>query len=302
MTRKTAPGTGNKPGLHPRNRHRERYDIPALVAACPELAPFLRPNPLGEPTIDFSDPAAVRTLNRALLASAYGIRGWDLPGGFLCPPVPGRADYLHHLADLLAKDGVPPRGPGVRILDVGVGANAIYPLVGHREYGWTFLGTDIDPAALASARAILAANPGLEDAIELRLQKDPGRILAGVVLPGETFEACMCNPPFHGSPAEAREGTQRKWRNLGRPAAPVLNFGGQGAELWCEGGEVAFVGRMVEESAARPDCCRWFTSLLSKSASLAPVQAALRRAGARRVRVLEMSQGQKRSRIVAWGF
>jgi len=302
MTRKTAPGPGAKPGLHPRNRHRERYDIPALVAACPELAPFLRPNPLGEPTIDFADPAAVRTLNRALLASAYGIRGWDLPRGFLCPPVPGRADYLHHLADLLAAGGPPPRGPGVRILDVGVGANAIYPLVGHREYGWTFLGTDIDPGALASARAILAANPGLEDVIELRLQKDPGRILAGVVLPGETFEACMCNPPFHGSPAEAREGTQRKWRNLGRPSAPVLNFGGQGAELWCEGGEVAFVSRMVEESAARPDCCRWFTSLLSKSASLPPVQAALRKAGAVRVRVLEMSQGQKRSRIVAWGF
>ncbi|WP_306599328.1 23S rRNA (adenine(1618)-N(6))-methyltransferase RlmF [Geothrix sp. 21YS21S-2] len=302
MIRKTVPGTGAKPGLHPRNRHRERYDIPALVEACPELSPFLRPNPLGEPTIDFADPAAVRTLNRALLASAYGIRGWDLPGGFLCPPVPGRADYLHHLADLLATGGSPPRGPGVRILDVGVGANAIYPLVGHREYGWTFLGTDIDPAALASARAILAANPGLEDAIELRLQKDPRRILAGVVLPGETFEACMCNPPFHGSPAEAREGTQRKWRNLGRSSAPVLNFGGQGAELWCEGGEVAFVGRMVEESAERPDCCRWFTSLLSKSASLPPVQAALRRAGAGRVRVVEMSQGQKRSRIVAWGF
>ncbi len=302
MTRTTDPGTGGKPGLHPRNRHRGRYDIPALVAACPDLAPFLRPNPLGEATIDFADPAAVRTLNRALLASAYGIRNWDLPPGFLCPPVPGRADYLHHLADLLAEGGDPPRGPGVRILDVGVGANAIYPLVGHREYGWSFLGTDIDPKALAIARAILAANPGLAGAVELRLQKDPARILAGVVRPGETFDACMCNPPFHASPAEAREGTRRKWRNLGRPGAGVLNFGGRGAELWCEGGEAAFVGRMVEESAGRPECCRWFTSLVSKSANLPPVRAALRRAGATRVRVLEMGQGQKVSRIVAWSF
>lgn len=301
MPKKTAPGRAAS-GLHPRNRHRGRYDVPALLEACPDLAPFLRPNPLGEPTIDFADPAAVRTLNRALLASAYGVRGWDLPEGFLCPPVPGRADYLHYLADLLGPGGTPPRGPGIRILDVGVGANLIYPLVGHREYGWSFLGTDIDPRALACARDILSANPDLAGAVQLRRQPDPRRILAGVVLPEESFAACMCNPPFHASAEEAREGTRRKWRNLGKPDAPVLNFGGRGGELWCEGGEVAFVSRMVKESAERPGCCRWFTSLLSKSSSLPPVQAALRRAGPARVEVIDMSQGQKRSRIVAWRF
>ncbi|BDU74130.1 ribosomal RNA large subunit methyltransferase F [Mesoterricola silvestris] len=302
MAKQPPPGTGAKPGLHPRNPHRGRYDIPALLAVCPELAPFLRPNPSGEPTVDFTDPAAVRTLNRALLASVYGVRHWDLPPGYLCPPVPGRADYIHHLADLLATDGLPPRGPATRVLDVGVGAGAIYPLLGHRSYGWSFLGTDIDPGALASSRAILAANPDLEGAIQLRLQKDPARILAGVLLPGETFAASLCNPPFHGSPAEAREGTQRKWRNLGRPGAPVLNFGGRAGELWCEGGEVAFLSRLIEESAAAPQACRWFTSLLSKSSNLPPIQAALRKARAPHVRILEMAQGQKRSRIVAWSF
>jgi 23S rRNA (adenine1618-N6)-methyltransferase len=227
------------------------------------------------------------------------VRGWDLPEGYLCPPIPGRADHLHHLADLLAQEP-PPRGPQVRVLDIGTGANLIYPLLGHREYGWSFLGTDVDPGALANARAIVAANPDLAGAIELRLQQDRARIFEGVVVPGETFALCMCNPPFHASAAEAREGTQRKWRNLG--LAPVLNFGGRNAELWCEGGEVAFLERMVRESALRPHCCQWFTSLLSRSASLAPVQAALRAVGARRVRILDMSQGQKKSRIVAWGW
>jgi 23S rRNA (adenine1618-N6)-methyltransferase len=265
------------------------------------LAPFVRPNPLGDPTIDFADPAAVRLLNQALLASQYGIAFWDLPEGFLCPPIPGRADYLHHLADLLASPQIP-RGPGVRILDIGTGANLIYPLLGHREYGWSFVGTDVDRRALTGAAAIIQGNPGLGSAIELRFQKDRGRIFEGVAMPGETFAACLCNPPFHGSAAEAREGTQRKWRNLGRGPAPVLNFGGQGAELWCEGGEAAFVARMVEESARRPELCRWFTTLLSKSANLPRVQAALKKAGAPRVKVVDMSQGQKRSRIVAWGF
>jgi 23S rRNA (adenine1618-N6)-methyltransferase len=276
----------------------------------------VRRNPLGRPTIDFADPLAVRLLNRALLASAYGIAGWDLPEGYLCPPIPGRADHIHHLADLLAGEAgsVPPRGAGVRVLDIGVGASAIYPLLGHREYGWSFVGTDIDPAALAGAQAVLDANPGLAGAVQLRLQRDPRSIFQGVVLPEETFDLCLCNPPFHGSRAEAEEGSRRKWSNLGRtvpgpaprdrgrPAAPALNFGGRGGELWCPGGEAAFIGRMVEESAARPGLCRWFSSLVSRSASLPRVQAALRQAGAREVRILEVSQGQKKSRIVAWHF
>ena len=303
VARGPAPAAG-KPGLHPRSRHRGSYEFPALVAACPALGPFVHPNPLGEPTVDFADPAAVRLLNGALLATLYGVRDWNLPAGFLCPPVPGRADYLHHLADLLAPDagGPPPRGPGTRILDIGTGASAIYPLLGHREYGWSFLGTDIDPRALACAAAILAANPPFAAAVELRLQKDRNRIFEGIVGPGETFAACVCNPPFHASPGDAREGTLRKWRNLGRGPAQGLNFGGREAELWCEGGEVAFVTRMVEESARRPHCCRWFTSLLSRAASLPPLRAALRRAGAAEVRVLDMAQGQKRSRIIAWQF
>lgn len=295
-----------KPGLHPRNRHAGGYDFAQLVKACPALEPFVRPAPHGGPSIDFADPEAVKALNRALLLQAYGIRGWDVPPGYLCPPVPGRADYLHHLADLLAASngGVIPRGAGVCALDVGVGANTIYPLVGHREYGWSFVGTDIDEAALTSAARILAANPGLEGAIVLRRQADPGAIFAGVVRPGERFDLTLCNPPFHGSLREAREGAQRKWRNLGRGSSerPLLNFGGRGVELWCEGGEAGFAQRMIAESVAIPTQVLWFTTLLSSSASLSLVHRALRRAGAQEIRTVPMAQGQKQSRFVAWTF
>lgn len=92
-----------KPGLHPRNRHQNRYDFTALQQANPELTAFVRRSPAGEPTIDFADPLAVKALNRALLAHHYQVKNWDIPDGFLCPPVPGRADYIHHLADLLAQ-------------------------------------------------------------------------------------------------------------------------------------------------------------------------------------------------------
>lgn len=289
-----------KPGPHPRNRHGGRYDFPRLVAACPALAPFLRPNPVGEPTVDFADPRAVRLLNRALLADWYGLASWDLPEGYLCPPIPGRADYVHHLADLLAGERPGP----LRALDIGTGASLIYPILGRKEYRWTVVATEVDPGALAAAEAIRAGDPDLAAGIELRRQRDPGRIFAGVARPGERFDLCLCNPPFHASAAEARAGSQRKWRNLGKGAGPrpVLNFGGQARELWCPGGEVGFVGRMMAESARDPQLCLWFTSLVARSASLPQLQAALRQAGAARVRVIPMGQGQKESRILAWSF
>jgi 23S rRNA (adenine1618-N6)-methyltransferase len=293
-----------KDGLHPRNRHRAGYDFAAMVRSCGELAPFLKQSPGGSATIDFADPAAVTALNRALLRHHYGVARWDLPAGYLCPPVPGRAEYLHHLADLLGGGGASPvpSGRGVRVLDIGVGANCIYPIIGVREYGWRFVGTDIDPVAVAWARQLVASNPNLAGHVELRVQPAIDAVFANVVSPGETFSASICNPPFHASAEEAAAGTLRKVRNLtGRtPARPVLNFGGQAAELWCEGGEAGFVTRMIRESAARPEICRWFTTLVAKRSNLPAIHRALQAAKVADVRTIELNHGQKKSRIVAW--
>jgi 23S rRNA (adenine1618-N6)-methyltransferase len=229
---------------------------------------------------------------------------WDIPPGYLCPPIPGRADYVHHLADLLADGGPIPRGATVAVLDVGVGANCIYPIIGVREYDWRFVGSDIDPTAVAWARHLVAANPVLAGRIECRLQPSPTQIFNGVVKRGETFAASMCNPPFHASPAEAAAGTRRKLRNLGRAktGTPVLNFGGHGTELWCVGGESAFIRQMVAQSAKLPELCRWFTTLVSKRDNLPGIYLALKTAKVTEVRTIEFAQGQKKSRMVAWSF
>ena len=296
------------PAHHPRNRHQGHYDLPALTRVCPGLAPFIRSNPAGEPTIDFADPTAVRLLNQALLQLQYGIAGWTIPDGYLCPPVPGRADYLHYLADLLSADRATslPFGPATRILDIGVGANCIYPLLGATEYGWRFVGSEIDPVALASAQRNVAAQPSLTHRIELRRQTNPSSIFAGVVRPGETFAASVCNPPFHVSAAAAAAGTQRKLRHLAgtRPtsAPPARNFGGRSHELWCRGGEVAFIRRMIAESAARPQLCGWFTTLVSQRDSLPPLRRALASVHPAEIRTIDLAHGQKKTRILAWRF
>lgn len=290
--------------MHARNRFRDGYDFDALTAAHPPLAPFVRRSPRGDATIDFADPAAVLAFNQALLQAAYGLR-WSLPAGALCPAVPGRADYLHHLADLLSggNDAAIPRGPEVTMLDIGTGANCIYPLVGASEYGWRFVATECDQASHRWARQIVRINRHVAARIEGRHQPSPLACFATVTRLGERFAACLCNPPFHASAAEAAAGSARKRRNLqlGRTAA-ALNFGGAGGELWCDGGEVGFIERMIAESAGRPRLCAWFTTLVSRSTHLPRLRRALARTHAADVRTIEMTQGQKRSRILAWTF
>ena len=303
-SRRSPEGKGQ---LHPRNRHQGRYDFPALLQAHPALARFVIRNPYGKPSIDFADPAAVRTFNRALLAQLYGLHHWDIPEGYLCPPVPGRADYLHGLADVLATSnaGIIPRGEQVRVLDIGTGANCIYPLLGHIDYGWQFVGSDIDPQALAAAQRNLVAN-GLDQAIELRLQSQRSQIFRGLLRADERFHLTLCNPPFHASASEAHSGSRRKWRNLGKldPSRqlPALNFGGQHNELWCPGGELAFIQQMIEESREHAAQVLWFSCLVSKAGNLPLLHARLRQVGARQIRQVDMAQGQKQSRFLSWSF
>jgi 23S rRNA (adenine1618-N6)-methyltransferase len=299
--------TSTKTNLHPRNLHRNRYDFPQLIASSPALAAFVTLNEYGNESINFVDPAAVKALNSALLLYDYGIKAWDIPSQYLCPPIPGRADYLHYLADLLGESnaGNIPRGKAVRVLDIGVGANCIYPLIGQATYSWQFVGTDVDAVALENAQHILDANQ-LNEAIELRLQPSPEAIFSEVTYADEYFDLTLSNPPFHASLAEARKSTQLKWKNLGKEnnkhKKPVLNFGGQSLELCCDGGEIAFVTRMIEESLSGQSNCLWFTTLISKSSSLPHVYRALKYIGATDNRTIEMSQGQKKSRILAWTF
>lgn len=280
------------------------------MQANPALAQFVKLNAYHDASIDFANPQAVKALNKALLIQHYNILNWDIPPQYLCPPIPGRADYLHYLADLLSDSKKTLPNKVVKVLDIGVGANAIYPLIGNREYGWQFVGADIDVLALKNAQRILNANAGLAEVIELRLQTMPSCIFKGIIKPNEFYNLTLCNPPFHASLAEAQAGTQRKWRNLGKVTAKntskstsaKLNFGGQANELYCEGGENAFVNRMIVESTQFKTQCLWFSTLISKAENLPEIYRTLKSVNALKVKTINMTQGQKQSRIIAWTF
>ncbi|WP_435979539.1 23S rRNA (adenine(1618)-N(6))-methyltransferase RlmF [Psychrobacter sp. DM4] len=322
-----APRTAKKLGqLHPRNLHQGRYDFAVLTRALPKLAEHTITNPKGESTINFSDVDAVRVLNQALLAQFYGVKFWDIPEGYLCPPIPGRADYIHYIADLLAQtthvnaDNTPPTGKDIHALDIGTGASAIYPIIGSQSYGWRFTASDIDTVSVNTAAVISQANPKLKGAIKVKLQSEPKYIFKNIIGRQDYFDVVICNPPFHASMEEAMEANSRKQHNLQRHrgkneneqisrrstksgnAAQNLNFGGQHKELWSEGGEIAFLTKMIKESKDFAEHVGWFTSLVSKSENVKPLQLLLKQLDVAQMRIIEMSQGQKSTRVLAWRF
>ena len=295
-----------KSTLHPKNKHRNRYCFEELYSKTPELKSFVFINEHDIETIDFSNPEAVKFLNKALLKTYYGIIDWDLPKDYLCPPIPGRADAIHYIADLLAESnrGIIPTGNQIMGLDIGVGANCIYPILGNAIYDWSFVATDIDTTAIENCISIIEKNTHLIEVISLQQQLNSRFIFKDIIQPEDKFAFTICNPPFHTSKEEAAKSSSRKVTNLTnqKTTNPILNFGGQNNELWCEGGELAFITQMIYESVKYPFQCYWFTTLVSKKDHLKSIYKTLSKVDAAVVKTIEMSQGQKISRLVAWTF
>jgi len=280
-------------GLHPKNNFKNGYNFDELIIKNPELKQFVAKNEFGTVTIDFSNPEAVRELNKALICSLDKISNWNFPRENLCPPIPGRLDYIHYLADLLSLKGE------AKILDIGTGATCIYPLLGVSVFDWSFVATDIDLDSLDVAQDIIDDN-NLTEKIELRQQFKEENILKGIIVDGDSFTAVMCNPPFYKSAEEAQGANGRKSKNLGNNA--IRNFAGNNNELWYIGGEKAFLHNYLYESSLYKTSSKWFTSLVSKKENVKSLEKSSKKLGALDFKVIPMHQGNKVTRIVAWRF
>ena len=292
--------------LHIRNKNRERYDLEALKSAVPALADHIIINKFGAESVDFANPDAVKLLNKAILNHYYGIENWDFPADNLVPPIPGRADYLHYMADLLEQSnfGELPAGDKIKVLDIGVGASCIYPIVGVTEYGWNFIASDIDALSIESTTRIINSNPILEHKVKCLLQEHPKLFFSGILNTDDKIDFSMCNPPFHSSTEEAQKVSRRKVKNLtGKKSSKVeLNFAGISNELICEGGESKFIHNMITESQDFAKNCFWFTTLVSKQSTLKGIYKYLNELEVAQVKTIPIGTGNKSSRIIAWSF
>ncbi|GKA60873.1 methyltransferase-like protein 16 isoform X1 [Tanacetum coccineum] len=254
-----------------------------------------------------------------------GFGAWWIPDGQLCPTVPNRSNYIHWIEDLLSSDIIPNSNGdknSIKGLDIGTGANCIYPLLGASLLGWSFVGTDVTDVALEWAERNVKNNPQISELIEIRkvdyekqmIDQDTNDdesytnisrnteqtcdenksyhgapILAGVVKSGETFDFCMCNPPFFESMEESG-------------LNPNTSCGGTPAEMVCPGGEQAFISRMIQDSVQLKQSFRWYTSMVGKKSSLKSLTSKLREVGVSVVKTTEFVQGQTCRWGIAWSF
>jgi 23S rRNA (adenine1618-N6)-methyltransferase len=288
----------SKATFHPKNVHQKGYDFIELCEVYPQLQEFVFVNNYETTTIDFANPKAVKAINTALLFKYYNITFWDFPDANLCPPIPGRVDYIHYLADLLAASRIT---KNAKIIDVGVGANCIYPLLGNAVYGWNFLGTDSDKKSLYSAEKIIQKNE-LTENIKVKLQNDSNLIFTGILNQADRFSASICNPPFYKSQQDAMQANARKLEGLGTKHHATRNFSGKQQELWYKGGEKAFLHTYLFESSKFKSQCFWYTTLVSKKENVQSMYDSLQKLGATKIKTIPMHQGNKVTRIVAWTF
>ncbi|WP_372937329.1 23S rRNA (adenine(1618)-N(6))-methyltransferase RlmF [Seonamhaeicola sp.] len=285
--------------LHHKNRHKFGYDFDVLCSVFPSLKPFVFFNKHKTLTIDFANPKAVKALNTSLLLAYYNVKFWEFPDENLCPPIPGRVDYIHNINDLLVETKIYEK---IKVLDIGTGASCIYPILGNAEYQWDFVGTDIDKTSLKHAQHIIDKND-LFNSISLRFQENSQHILKGILTSADRFSITMCNPPFYKSEQEAIAATTRKLKGLNKSQVKLIrNFSGKHNELWYKGGEKAFLHNYIYESSLYKDQCIWFTSLVSKKELIRSLKVSLKKLNAKTVKVINMGQGNKLSRIIAWTF
>ncbi|WP_339875540.1 23S rRNA (adenine(1618)-N(6))-methyltransferase RlmF [Olleya marilimosa] len=285
--------------MHKKNKHTDDYDFNQLSLVHTDLESFIFTNANNKKTIDFANPKAVKALNTALLKSHYDVAFWDFPDHFLCPPIPGRVDYIHHVSDLLNRSKLT---ENITVLDIGTGANCIYPLLGNAEYNWSFIGVDSNDDALKEAQNIIDKN-NLQDQIKLKKQNDNAHVLSGVLSETDKVTVTMCNPPFFKNEEDALKATTSKLKGLGKPTDQMVrNFAGQAHELWCKGGEKAFLHNYLYESSLLKTQSYWYTSLVSNKDNVKTINQSLKKLGATAVLTIGMNIGNKKSRIVAWTF
>lgn len=280
--------------MHSKNPFNIDYNFDSLVAQHEPLSLFVYTNQYGNQTINFANNEAVKSLNTALLKDQFGITYWDIPENNLCPPIPGRFDYLLHVADLLSKTDV-------HLLDIGTGANLIYPILAASHFKWKCTASEVNTESLSNAQEIITRNPTLKN-IELRLQQFKSHILEHIILPTDVFDVVVCNPPFFKNRSDAEQSNRRKFQNLDLNEKNTNNFGGLSNELWYKGGEEAFIKKMAEESIQFKDQVHWFTSIVSRKENLKNIKRAINKTNPTDVRIVEMQHGNKQSRFIAWTF
>ena len=69
----------------------------------------------------------------------------------MIPPIPSRLNYINLINNLIKEI----KEDNIIGIDIGTGANIIYPLLGNSLYNWKFICSEINQDAFNNAKLIL---------------------------------------------------------------------------------------------------------------------------------------------------
>ncbi|KAI8197658.1 hypothetical protein KHU50_009386 [Colletotrichum sp. SAR 10_65] len=228
-------------------------------------------------TLDFNDPHAVIALNSALLREHFDLEV-DLPADRLCPPIAQRHNYILWLKSLLDSTS--------------------YEQPDHRRVVGLDIGTDIDEKSISYAKQNVKLN-NLQNYISVVRRSPEEKLVNPEGLGVDHLDFVMTNPPFYTSEEEVKECEQAKATEQENHFTIAPN------EQFTEGGEVAFVGRILEESLELREQVQWYTSMFGKKASLDAILEKLQEHKIDNFAVTEFIQGpnpKTKRWAVAWSF
>ena len=216
----------------------------------------------GNYSINWNDAKAVLTLNKCLLKKDFNVDYYDVPSNFLIPTIPSRLNYLLFLKKLLMIFDLE-NTEQITVIDIGTGANIIYPLLGCSKYHWNFIASDTNTEAIENAKKIIKNN-NLENQIIIKHQNDPMKIFEGIIDANEynerDFVFSMCNPPFYDSETELKFENNKKDNEF--------NF----SEVYYKGGEFQFIMNIIQESEIFKKNIFIFTSLMGKKTTFKKIK------------------------------
>ena len=227
-------------------------DFLILIKEFPELKKYIikHDEKIEEFSFDWSNNDLSLLMTKSILNYYFNIKYYDIPKGFLIPPVPSRLNYLNLINELI-KDIEKENIIGV---DIGTGANIIYPILGNSIYNWKFICSEINNESYNNAKLILQKN-NLEENINLIKQENKNNIFVSIINQENKYTFSMCNPPYYDYEQEIK--IEDKKRDT------EYNFD----EVYYEKGELGFFERYFEESICYKKNIFLFTILIGKKSN-----------------------------------
>ena len=231
-----------------------RPDFLTLIKEFPELKKYkLKQNEDNEDEFqfDWSNNELSLLMDKSILNYYFNIKYYDIPKGFLIPPIPSRINYINLINSIITKLINDIDIKNIIGIDIGTGANIIYPILGYSIYKWKFICTEINKEAYNNAKLILQKN-NLENNINIIKQNNKDNIFISILNRENKYIFSMCNPPYYNYENEIKLEDKKRDNEY--------NFD----EIYYKNGEYGFFQRYFEESICYKNNVFLYTILIGK--------------------------------------